>query len=451
MRATGSVWDMRTGRGEYKVPGGKLVAVNVTVDDDGRVVGCRIDGDFFVEAESDRAADALITDIERCLVVGEPVEAAIARHPGVRLVGCDAAAIGAAFRRAMSGVCCRRRCDENGHAGEDGRAGGHPGGDIGTHAGGDEAASGGEDVDFAARWERLWPRLEIVHDVPRSPAEQMTVDERWAREVASGGRRPTLRIWEWSGSCVVVGRFQSVPDEVHEDVAHAEGIGVVRRCTGGGAMFIEPGNTITYSLYAPMWFVDGLDVTASYRLCDRWLVGALKELGLDVRFSGLNDIASSHGKIGGAAQRRFPAVGGRSGRERREGLGTDDVPGNVNVAGDTGGSNGADDDGGSVGPDGFDGTVGSDRSVGRDAPAVAPGAVLHHVTMAYDIDAGKMGRVLNTSREKLRDKAVRSAVKRVDPLKSQTGMTRDEVVDHLLAYLRGRGRRPDGRTSPSTP
>ena len=32
---------------------------------------------------------------------------------------------------------------------------------------------------------------------------------------------------------------------------------VVRRCTGGGAMFIEPGNTITYSLYAPLDFVQG--------------------------------------------------------------------------------------------------------------------------------------------------------------------------------------------------
>ena len=66
----------------------------------------------------------------------------------------------------------------------------------------------------------------------------------------------------------------------------------------------------------------------------------------------------------------------------------------------------------------------------------ASGAVLHHVTMAYDIDAAKMARVLNVSREKMRDKAVRSVVKRVDPLKSQTGMTRAEVVAHLLDHCR---------------
>ena len=55
--------------------------------------------------------------------------------------------------------------------------------------------------------------------------------------------------------------------------------------------------------------------------------------------------------------------------------------------------------------------------------------------MAYDIDAAKMARVLNTSQEKLSDKAVRSAVKRVDPMKSQTGLTREQIIDDLLAWF----------------
>ena len=151
---------------------------------------------------------------------------------------------------------------------------------------------------------------------------------------------------------------------------------MVRRCTGGGAMFIEPGNTITYSLYAPFDFTQGISIEESYRLCDFWLVRALKELGLDVRFAGLNDIATQYGKLGGAAQRRFTPVEG------------------------------------------------------------GPGAILHHVTLAYDIDAEKMGRVLNTSREKMSDKAVKSAVKRVDPMRSQTGMSREDVVERLLDAAR---------------
>ena len=69
------------------------------------------------------------------------------------------------------------------------------------------------------------------------------------------------------------------------------------------------------------------------------------------------------------------------------------------------------------------------------SPVGSGGAVLHHVTMAYDIDAAKMSRVLNTSREKMSDKAVKSAVKRVDPMKGQTGLSREHIVEHLIDWF----------------
>ena len=394
----------RVWRGERKTPGGKLVAVNVWREPDGSdadavpagegVLRCRIDGDFFIEADGDAAARALLHAVERALERGEDPARAIAAHPGATLVGTDARAIGEAHRRALAAM--RAHDDTSGDA-FDGTSADTPGGAGDGAAGGvadgtSEGASAtvadapaaartpavetDDEADFDARWRRLLDELVIVHDRPRPPREQMATDERWAREVAAGERTATLRLWEWSAPCVVVGRFQSIPDEVHGDEAAREGIEVVRRCTGGGAMFIEPGNTITYSLYAPLWFVEGVDVAASYRLCDRWLVRALRSLGLDVRFAGLNDIASQHGKIGGAAQRRFPAGQGR------------------------------------------------------------PGAVLHHVTMAYDIDAAKMTRVLNVGGEKISDKAVKSAVRRVDPMRSQTGMGRGRIIAHLLRSLR---------------
>ena len=50
----------------------------------------------------------------------------------------------------------------------------------------------------------------------------------------------------------------------------------------------------------------------------------------------------------------------------------------------------------------------------------ANGYMVHHVTMAYDIDAIKMNEVLRIGMEKIRDKGTRSAVKRVDPMRSQT-------------------------------
>ena len=56
--------------------------------------------------------------------------------------------------------------------------------------------------------------------------------------------------------------------------------------------------------------------------------------------------------------------------------------------------------------------------------------MVHHVTMAYDIDAIKMNEVLRIGMEKIRDKGTRSAVKRVDPMRSQTGLPREEIL-HL--------------------
>lgn len=401
-------------RGECKTPGGKLVGVSVVRGGEG-FWQCHLDGDFFIDGDdtevrtvldrAERVLERFVPDAfaiaavppvagqggvmgdtlesvgtgDRQACVKHHVEHAIRDvldgHPNVRMLGSDAQAIATAFMRAfahadmgtMQAAQVSLRSGVSMH---------EPNALAASGTGAENAEE--QDVQWHERWLQLAP--EVVLDAPRDPQEQMDTDVQWAREVAEGLRKPTMRFWQWSAPCVVIGRFQSLRDEVHEDVAREEGLQVVRRSTGGGAMFIEPGNTITYSLYAPADFAAGIDIAHSYRLCDAWLIQALRGLGLDVRFSGLNDIASQYGKIGGAAQRRFPAPRGSA---------------------DTGGG----------------------------------GAILHHVTLAYDIDAETMGRVLNVSQEKMRDKAVRSAVKRVDPLKRQTGMGRDELVGYLMRSL----------------
>lgn len=68
----------------------------------------------------------------------------------------------------------------------------------------------------------------------------------------------------------------------------------------------------------------------------------------------------------------------------------------------------------------------------------ANGAVLHHVTMAYDMDADAMTQVLRIGREKLSDKGTTSAKKRVDPLRSQTGLSRETIIERMLDVFRAR-------------
>jgi lipoate-protein ligase A len=64
--------------------------------------------------------------------------------------------------------------------------------------------------------------------------------------------------------------------------------------------------------------------------------------------------------------------------------------------------------------------------------------VLHHVTMAYDIDTAKMLEVLRIGREKLSDKGSVSANKRVTPLRQQTELPRQTIIDALASTFDAR-------------
>ena len=152
------------------------------------------------------------------------------------------------------------------------------------------------------RWRAL--EWEIAGPAPQAPAMNLALDEVLTRRVGRGERAPFLRFWGWAAPCVVIGRFQSVSNEIHFERASELGIQIVRRVSGGGAMLIEPESAITYSAYFPPTLVEGLSFPESYAFLDSWIIDALRELGIDAWYEPLNDIASAGGKIGGAAQAR---------------------------------------------------------------------------------------------------------------------------------------------------
>jgi lipoate-protein ligase A len=90
--------------GEYKVPGGKLVVVDLAVAD-GHLAGVQVSGDFFLEPDS--ALDAMNAALE-----GLPADASesllaaavhVALGPEVQLYGVSAEAVAVAVRRALDG------------------------------------------------------------------------------------------------------------------------------------------------------------------------------------------------------------------------------------------------------------------------------------------------------------------------------------------------------------
>jgi lipoate-protein ligase A len=90
---------------------------------------------------------------------------------------------------------------------------------------------------------------------------------------------------------------------VATDYVEREGTTVVRRVTGGGAVYCEPGGVLTYSLAAPRAALPD-DVAESFRVGNEWVVAVLRDLGVDARHDPLNDIAHPDGKVAGAAQLR---------------------------------------------------------------------------------------------------------------------------------------------------
>ncbi|MBC9944781.1 lipoate--protein ligase family protein [Leucobacter sp. cx-328] len=315
--------------GEYKVPGGKLVVVDFTIVDE-KIADFSLSGDFFLEPD-----DALL-DINAAVnglspnstieAFGDAIRAALPSE--VHLLGFTPDSVGVAIRRAITG---------------------------------------------AAHWRDYdW---QIIHERAVAPVLNAALDEVLTTAVGEGLRGPTLRIWEWDRPAVFIGSFQSVQNEVDEEQLNARGAQLVRRISGGGAMYMEPEACITYALYVPGELVRGMSFADSYAFLDEWVLEALHSLGIDAVYKPLNDITSPQGKIGGAAQKR-----------------------------------------------------------------IASGAVLHHVTMAYDMDPVAMTEVLRIGREKLSDKGTASAQKRVDPLRSQTGLSREEIVERLVeVFIRRHG------------
>ncbi len=312
--------------GEFKVPGGKLVVVDLDVEQ-GAIANFRLAGDFFLEPDS--ALEAInsavngLPDTSDAKRIAAAVRAAL--PDDALLLGFSPESVAVAVRRSLA---------------------------------------------RATNWgDYNW---QVIHGTAYSPLMQMALDQVLAEEVGAGRREPTLRLWEWDAPAVVIGSFQSVKNEVDLVNADKHGFTVVRRISGGGAMFMEAGTAITYSIYAPSDLVEGMTFADSYAYLDEWVIVALKNLGIDASYQPLNDITSPHGKIGGAAQKR---------------LGT--------------------------------------------------GAVLHHVTMSYDMDGDKMVQVLRIGREKMSDKGTKSAAKRVDPLRSQTGLSRSAIIDQMVATFTG--------------
>ena len=157
---------------ELKVPGGKLLVIDATVEDN-IVTNARLSGDFFLEP--DEAYDSISPALVGTKVndptdeITARLDAALADFDGLALHGFTTRDVAVTLKRAIMG-----------------------GTDFTDHS-----------------WEVLRP------GVLPTPVN-VALDELILDQVAGGQRGPTLRFWDWDDKAVVFGSYQSYSNELDQ-------------------------------------------------------------------------------------------------------------------------------------------------------------------------------------------------------------------------------------------
>jgi lipoate-protein ligase A len=114
----------------------------------------------------------------------------------------------------------------------------------------------------------------------------MAVDEAIMKARIEERVPNTLRFYQWKPSAVSIGRFQNLADEIHVENCKAHNVDIVRRITGGGAVYHDSKGEITYSVVtktADLGCSD-LDMLSAYQKICSGLNEAVKILGAKAEF-----------------------------------------------------------------------------------------------------------------------------------------------------------------------
>jgi lipoate-protein ligase A len=152
------------------------------------------------------------------------------------------------------------------------------------------------------KWRLIDMRIE---DAPT----QMAIDEAIAFARLRYMTPNTIRLYRWNPSAVSIGYFQSIEKEVNLPTCEKYGIDVIRRITGGGAVYHDYNGEITYSLVAPE--IDPKmpsDIMKSYQAICGAIINGLKHIDVESEFKPVNDIIAGGKKISGNAQTRRHGV-----------------------------------------------------------------------------------------------------------------------------------------------
>ncbi len=136
-------------------------------------------------------------------------------------------------------------------------------------------------------------------EYPENPYLSLATEEAIFINVIKGSAPNTFRFYRHRNA-IILGCFQLAEQEVDMDFAKSKNISIVKRPTGGGAVYHDMGN-LNFSLITKDEFKIGNDVPKLYSTMMQGALQAFRNLGITPQPGKLNDVSTNNKKILGAA------------------------------------------------------------------------------------------------------------------------------------------------------
>lgn len=131
---------------------------------------------------------------------------------------------------------------------------------------------------------------ENIHD----PGINLALEEYALKKLP---KDETYLLFYVNEPCIIIGKNQNTHQEINKKFVDENKIKVVRRLSGGGAVYQDLGN-LSFSFLTK----DDGNSFSNYAKFTEPVIEALRELGIDAELSGRNDIQVGERKISGNAQ-----------------------------------------------------------------------------------------------------------------------------------------------------